>query len=57
VKKQHFIRLFDENRGPEYLETPKYWMCSLASLTPPPFGRLAGVYRDENGDWNDIRQQ
>jgi hypothetical protein len=57
VKKQHFIRLFDENRGPEYLETPKYWICSLASLTPPPFGRLAGVYRDENGDWNDIRQQ
>jgi hypothetical protein len=28
-----------ESRG-----SRKNWMCSLASLTPPPFGRPAGVY-------------
>ncbi len=28
-------------------------MCSLASLTPPPFGRPAEVYRGENRGRND----
>ena len=31
----------------------KGWMCSLASFTPPPFGRPAGVYPDENRGRND----
>src|SRR3972149_10034298 len=31
-------------------------MCSLASLTPPPFGRPAGVYPDENRGRNDVKQ-
>ena len=56
MKKLHFIRLPGENRGPEYLEAPKYWMCSLASLTPPPFGRPGEVYPDENRGRNDVKQ-
>ncbi len=30
-----------------------YTMRCRASLTPPPFGRLSGVYPDENRGQND----
>ncbi len=41
----------------EIYEAPKYWMCSLASLAPPPFGPPAGVYPDANRGRNDVKQR
>ncbi len=32
-------------------------MCSFTSLTPPPFGRPAGVYPEENRVRNDLKQR